>query len=171
MMQEIVLTIPQSFRYPGICCARVILDKQIFGANNFSETQWKLTGNICVNGEQLGSLDICYSEDMSKNCNGPFSEEDHRFIRSVCRRLEKIIEKRKTHSEPFNTANRTENELLASLDNEFRDPLNSIVEFAEILHYQHVGTLNEKQSECVQDILQSGKHLLTLMDDIPSEKN
>ncbi|MDM8552690.1 response regulator [Desulfobacterales bacterium HSG2] len=167
MIQEIVITIPRSFRYPEICCARVVLDKQIFGTDKFRETQWKLTGNICVNGDQLGVLDICYSEGMSKNCDSIFSEEECRFVSSVCMRLEKIIEKKqKALSKPVNTGNRTENDLLASLNNEFRDPLNSIVEFAETLHYQRLGALNEKQSECVQDILQSGKHLLTLINDV-----
>lgn len=160
MIQEAVVTIPRSFEYPEICCARVGLDKQVFQTDNFMESPWRLTENICVNGEQLGVLDIYYLENRSENGNDFFSEEERKFMSPFCRRLEKMIEKKqKVH----------EKNRIASLDNEFRKPLSDIIEFAETLKYQRMGELNDQQTKYVQNILQSGRQLLTLMDNIPSK--
>ena len=57
-------------------------------------------------------------------------------------------------------------EFLASMSHELRTPLNAIIGFSQVLHEQYFGTLNEKQAEYVVDIVGSGKHLLSLINDI-----
>ncbi|SHK23192.1 PAS domain S-box protein [Tepidibacter formicigenes] len=65
-----------------------------------------------------------------------------------------------------NEASRAKSEFLASMSHELRTPMNSIIGFSEILKEQYFGTLNEKQLEYVNDILESGKHLLSLINDV-----
>ena len=64
------------------------------------------------------------------------------------------------------TANRTKSDFLASMSHELRTPLNAIIGFSEVLKDKYFGELNEKQTEYVIDILESGKHLLSLINDI-----
>ncbi len=52
------------------------------------------------------------------------------------------------------------------MSHELRTPLNSIIGFSEILQDQTFGPLNEKQVRYVGNIHKSGKHLLTLINDI-----
>ena len=47
-----------------------------------------------------------------------------------------------------------------------KTPLNAVIGFSEVLQARMFGPLNEKQAECVQDVLQSGRHLLSLINDI-----
>jgi signal transduction histidine kinase len=47
-----------------------------------------------------------------------------------------------------------------------RTPLNAIIGFSEVLLEKFFGELNEKQNEYVDDILSSGRHLLSLINDI-----
>ena len=63
-------------------------------------------------------------------------------------------------------ANRAKSAFLSSMSHELRTPLNSIIGFSEVLSDQHFGELNEKQAEYVIDVLESGKHLLSLINDI-----
>lgn len=63
-------------------------------------------------------------------------------------------------------ANRAKSDFLASMSHELRTPLNSIIGFSEVLRDKYFGELNEKQVEYVNDILESGKHLLSLINDI-----
>jgi signal transduction histidine kinase len=52
------------------------------------------------------------------------------------------------------------------MSHELRTPLNAIIGFSEILSEKMFGDINEKQTEYVQDILESGRHLLSLINDI-----
>jgi signal transduction histidine kinase len=63
-------------------------------------------------------------------------------------------------------ANQHKSEFLANMSHELRTPLNAVIGFSEVLSEQMFGELNEKQSEYVDDIHTSGRHLLSLINDI-----
>ncbi len=63
-------------------------------------------------------------------------------------------------------ANRHKSEFLASMSHELRTPLNAIIGFSDVLLEKMFGDLNEKQEEYLQDILSSGHHLLSLINDV-----
>jgi signal transduction histidine kinase len=52
------------------------------------------------------------------------------------------------------------------MSHELRTPLNAIIGFSEVLAERLFGEMNEKQAEYVGDILESAKHLLSLINDI-----
>lgn len=58
------------------------------------------------------------------------------------------------------------NRFLANMSHELRTPLNGVIGFAEFLSDEKPGPLNAKQKEYLQDILNSGRHLLTLINDV-----
>ena len=63
-------------------------------------------------------------------------------------------------------ANRHKSEFLANMSHELRTPLNAIIGFSEVLGEKLFGELNEKQAEYTEDILSSGRHLLSLINEI-----
>jgi signal transduction histidine kinase len=63
-------------------------------------------------------------------------------------------------------ANRHKSEFLANMSHELRTPLNAIIGFSEVLLQRMFGDLNPKQDEYLQDVLSSGRHLLSLINDI-----
>ena len=63
-------------------------------------------------------------------------------------------------------ASRHKSEFLANMSHELRTPLNAILGFSEVLAERMFGEVNEKQAEYLQDILSSGRHLLSLINDI-----
>jgi signal transduction histidine kinase len=52
------------------------------------------------------------------------------------------------------------------MSHELRTPLNAIIGFSEVLIDKMFGELNEKQADYLKDIHDSGKHLLSLINDI-----
>jgi signal transduction histidine kinase len=64
------------------------------------------------------------------------------------------------------TASRHKSEFLANMSHELRTPLNAVIGFSDVLQERLFGDLNEKQAEYVADIQTSGRHLLTLINDI-----
>ncbi len=63
-------------------------------------------------------------------------------------------------------ASKHKSEFLANMSHEVRTPLNAVIGFSDVLRDQMFGELNEKQMEYVNDIHTSGRHLLTLINDI-----
>ena len=64
------------------------------------------------------------------------------------------------------TASRHKSEFLANMSHELRTPLNAIIGFSEVLSERMFGEINDKQAEYLGDILESGRHLLSLINDI-----
>jgi signal transduction histidine kinase len=52
------------------------------------------------------------------------------------------------------------------MSHELRTPLNAIIGFSEVLLERMFGDINEKQDDYLKDIHSSGRHLLTLINDI-----
>jgi signal transduction histidine kinase/CheY-like chemotaxis protein len=69
-------------------------------------------------------------------------------------------------SRQLEVASRHKSEFLANMSHELRTPLNAIIGFSEVLTDQVFGELNDKQTDYLADILGSGRHLLSLINDI-----
>ena len=63
-------------------------------------------------------------------------------------------------------ANQAKSRFLSSMSHELRTPLNGILGFTDLLQGQFFGKLNEKQLDYVNQIDESGKHLLSLINDL-----
>jgi signal transduction histidine kinase len=63
-------------------------------------------------------------------------------------------------------ASRHKSDFLATMSHELRTPLNAIIGFSEVLHEQMFGELNERQLAYVNEVLEAGKHLLSLINDV-----
>ncbi len=63
-------------------------------------------------------------------------------------------------------SDRLKSEFLANISHELRTPLHAIIGFSDLLNNHHFGELNEKQKDSVKDINTSGKHLLSIINDL-----
>lgn len=88
------------------------------------------------------------------------------------RTLQEIEEKEKMTKELLDSkiaaesANRTKSEFLATMSHELRTPLNSIIGFSDLMLNGSTGDMNEKQIKFMDNISTSGKHLLSLINNI-----
>ncbi len=63
-------------------------------------------------------------------------------------------------------ANRAKSDFLANMSHELRTPLNHIIGFTELTLDKNFGDLNKIQEDYLTDVVQSSRHLLSLINDI-----
>jgi signal transduction histidine kinase/ActR/RegA family two-component response regulator len=68
--------------------------------------------------------------------------------------------------EAAEAAARSKDQFLAGMSHELRTPLNAVLGLSELLQEEVYGPLNEKQNEALRTIESSGRHLLSLINDI-----
>jgi signal transduction histidine kinase len=81
-------------------------------------------------------------------------------------RVQHVLAKSEKTVEALESANRAKSAFLANMSHEFRTPLNHIMGFTELILGKNVGDLTKPQEEYLNDVLQSSRHLLSLIDDI-----
>ena len=64
------------------------------------------------------------------------------------------------------SSSRHKSDFLATMSHELRTPLNAIIGFSEVLQEQMFGKLNERQLAYVNDVLEAGEHLHSLINDV-----
>jgi signal transduction histidine kinase/putative methionine-R-sulfoxide reductase with GAF domain len=102
----------------------------------------------------------------------PFSDQQIRLLETFADQAVIAIEnvtlfhEIQEKSRQLEEVSRHKSEFLANMSHELRTPLNAIIGFSEVLLERLFGDVNEKQAEYLQDILTSGQHLLSLINDI-----
>ncbi|HYR93934.1 MAG TPA: GAF domain-containing protein, partial [Methylomirabilota bacterium] len=102
----------------------------------------------------------------------PFSDRETQFVETFADQAAIAIQNVRLFndiqqkSRELEVANRHKSEFLANMSHELRTPLNAIIGFSEVMLQGIFGDLNDKQREYQEDVLSSGKHLLTLINDI-----
>jgi signal transduction histidine kinase len=117
-------------------------------------------------GRLIGSLVV------SRNRPGDFPAETIELLRTFATQSALAIQNARLFREiedksrQLEAASRHKSEFLANMSHELRTPLNAIIGFSEVLMQRMFGELNAKQDEYLRDIYDSGRHLLSLINDI-----
>jgi signal transduction histidine kinase len=109
---------------------------------------------------------------VARKFAGTFSEKHISLLRTfadqavIAIQNARLIREIEHKSRQLEVANKHKSDFLANMSHELRTPLNAIIGFSEAMIERMFGDLNDKQLEYQKDILESGKHLLSLINDI-----
>jgi signal transduction histidine kinase len=120
---------------------------------------WSLIGPIQRTESRLAEI---AAGDFSGRLDVPNRDELGALGANVNRMNDEL---RRLYGE-LETASRHKSEFLANMSHELRTPLNAILGFSQVLQHRLFGEINEKQDEYLEDILASGNHLLSLINDV-----
>lgn len=80
--------------------------------------------------------------------------------------LEHEVQEAKKAREEAERANQVKSAFLASVSHELRTPLNSIINFTKFVTKGVMGPVTERQQETLNKVIDSGQHLLNLINDV-----
>jgi GAF domain-containing protein len=109
---------------------------------------------------------------VNRNTAGEFAPEVIELLKTFATQSALAIQNARLFREievkgrQLEVASQHKSEFLANMSHELRTPLNAIIGFSEVLSERMFGEINDKQAEYLADILESGLHLLSLINDI-----
>jgi signal transduction histidine kinase len=89
-----------------------------------------------------------------------------RAFKGLLVRLDELFVNAQDARRTAERANQAKSEFLANMSHELRTPLNAVIGFSEMIYGCVVGPVGERYREYALDILLSGRHLLTIINDI-----
>jgi len=151
--------------YPDIAAAHDLSsgDRAAF---KITGTKAGIVAPMIWEGKGIGAIGV------GRDFVGPFSEKDIALLKTFADQAVIAIQNARLFNEiqdksrQLEVANKHKSEFLANMSHELRTPLNAIIGFSEVLLERLFGELNEKQDDYLKDIHSSGRHLLTLINDI-----
>lgn len=139
-------------------------------------------------GSSIGDLSPELARILAMTGSGDFTSEFHRSgrayelrasiidhdnarrqglliaLRDITHRLQIERELRQL-KEQADAANAAKGRFLAQMNHELRNPLTGVIGYAEILQQEMLGELNEEQLGFVDNLLDSGRHMLEIVND------
>jgi signal transduction histidine kinase len=120
---------------------------------------WSLVGPIQRIDSRLAAI-------ASGDFSGHVDVENRDELGALGAHVNRMNDELRRLYDELETASRHKSEFLANMSHELRTPLNAIIGFSQMMREKMVGEVNEKQAEYLDDIISSGNHLISLINDV-----
>ncbi|MBC7230754.1 MAG: PAS domain S-box protein [Actinobacteria bacterium] len=95
LIQEAVEALPGAMRYPEVAGASLAIEEKRYVSPGFVRGPWNMSAAVRAWGEDIGSLEVSYREEVPDADEGPFLAEERALLDTVAERFGHIIEHRR----------------------------------------------------------------------------
>jgi len=90
-MSAIVEILPTGWQFPDFCNARISVYNKKYQKNEFQPTQWILREIISVQEENVGFIEVFYSEGIPNQIVDPFLDEERKLLKNISLRISNYL--------------------------------------------------------------------------------
>ncbi|MEJ6950792.1 PEP/pyruvate-binding domain-containing protein [Natronospora cellulosivora (SeqCode)] len=91
IFNELIKIIPLGWQYSDYCKARIVYDNYSYQLSDFSTSIISQISEIRVNGKNVGTVEVYYSSDISKEKDDYFLEKEYKLIKTIADRIGQTI--------------------------------------------------------------------------------
>lgn len=134
--------------------------------NTRAEAVFPMTIETSAGTHLVGVLDL-QAEEIDR-----FSADDVRILTTLAEQIAiairnaQLIEDAQKARAEAEEANRVKSQFLAAMSHELRTPLNAVINFTQFVSSGMLGPVNDEQVNILVKVVDSGKHLLNLINDV-----
>ena len=156
--------IPPGFLRPELACCKIVYSNEEFKSRNYEIPKHILREDIVVGGENIGYIEVGYTQEANNLDKGPFLKEERPMLMTVARELSLIAERKQFQDErerfqqQLLHADRlvTVGQLTAGVAHELNEPLGGILGFAQLI--KKYGDINESVARDIDKIINASLH-------------
>jgi len=144
LFEAVALLIRPACYRPEVTHARIVFDGQRYGEPDFVSSPWGFSSEITVAGRVRGTIDICYQLEDSGSEPRLYMREDRDLIEAIAHTLGETEDRRNAEARVIQASKLASiGELAAGVGHEINNPINGIMNCADIL----LGTLADGSKE------------------------
>lgn len=141
ILHRVVELIPPSMQYPLIANASLSVDGTLYSTVGFTITGCGIQSDITVAGQNRGSIQVCYPEDVPGYSGLEFLAEEIQLLKTIAHQVALIIERKTAEDtnaklkDQLRHADRlaTLGQLSAGIAHEINEPLSTILGFSQLI--------------------------------------
>lgn len=131
---DVARLVPQACLHRDQARGRVAFDSEVHEEAPFEKTPWRLAADVVVAGRKRGSVEVYYLQDFADEDEGPFLREERDLIDAIANVLGETVERREAEAQVIQASKLASiGELAAGVGHEINNPLNGIINCADIL--------------------------------------
>lgn len=93
LMHRTAELVIKAFQFPERTSVQIILKEKTYESPGFENSRYRLYYPIAINGNEIGSITVCYVEKDFPKPEDPFFEEEKTLLLTVALRLGKYVER------------------------------------------------------------------------------
>ncbi len=79
----LIKAIPDGWQFTDVCQVRLTVKDKVFQTEEFTNSSWTMSAEIKIQEEQIGLLEVVYTEDRPAADEGPFLKEERKLINTI----------------------------------------------------------------------------------------
>lgn len=132
--------------HPERTRTRIVFDGHVYEELAVSTTPWTFSAPIIVGGRHRGKLELVYRESIDATIPGVTTQEDCTLVEAIARTLGEAVERREAEAKVIQASKLASiGELAAGVGHEINNPINGVINCADILLENMPGTWPDRQ--------------------------